>query len=137
MNEMALADEMERCVFPNADFHHAEHVRLAWHYVRVYGERGGTTRMRETILRYATSLGHAEKYHETATVAWMRLVAAAVRLTPRHEGFAEFAAAHPWLLNRDALAAFYSAGAMASAEARAGWVEADLGPLPVFTSLPA
>ena len=82
LSESELADGMERCVYPNAQFHHADHLRLAWHYLRAYGGPAASERIGETILRFATSLGHPEKYHATVTLGWMRLVAAALRCTP-------------------------------------------------------
>jgi hypothetical protein len=130
ISEEALADRLERCVYPNAEFFHADHIRLAWHYMRVYGEERATERMRRTISGFAVSLGHPEKYHDTVTVAWMRAVAAAMACTPGAADFAAFLAAHPWLLDRDCLLAFYSRGRLFSDEARARWVEPDLHRLP-------
>ena len=130
LSEFELADGMERCVYPNAQFHHADHLRLAWHYLRAYGDPAASERIGETILRYAASLGHPEKYHATVTLGWMRLVAAALRCTPECAEFAAFLGGHAWLLNRDSLLSFYSRERLSGAEARAGWVEPDLHPLP-------
>lgn len=129
LSESELAGRMERCVYPNAAFRHADHLRLAWYYRRTLGE-AAANRMQQTIRRFAASLGHPEKYHATQTTAWMRLVAAAVACTPQHGEFAVFLAAHPWLLDRDALLAFYSRGRLESEQARSAWVDPDLRPLP-------
>lgn len=130
ISESELEDQMERCVYPNTDFHHADHLRLAWHYRRTLGG-DAAGRMQQTIRRFAASLGHPEKYHATQTAAWMRLVAAAVACTPQHTEFTGFLAVHPWLLDRGALKAFYSRDRLWSEEARANWVEPDLHPLPL------
>ena len=130
VSEAELAGGMERCTWPNANFHHADHVRLAWHYLRTYGVAGATERMQSTIARFAASLGHPEKYHDTVTLAWMRLVAAAIACTPELDDFAAFLAGHAWLLNRDCLLAFYSRDLLFGDQARARWVEPDLLPLP-------
>lgn len=130
LGEQDLADRMERCVYPNAEFHHADHLRLARHYLGVYGSAEAVDRMQQTIQRFAASLGHPEKYHASVTIGWMRLVAAAMRCTPECGDFGEFLAGHGWLLNRDALVEFYSRERLASPAARSGWVEPDLHPLP-------
>lgn len=127
--ESGLADQMERCLYPNGGFHHADHIRLAWHYRRTLGD-AAAGRIQQTIRQFAASLGHPEKYHATQTIAWMRLMAAAMACTPRHLEFTSFLAAHPWLLDRDALLAFYSRECLESGPARASWMEPDLHPLP-------
>jgi hypothetical protein len=86
--------------------------------------------MEQTILRFAMSLGKGEKYHTSVTIAWMRLIEAAMRCTPQLNGFAQFIGAHPWLLNREALLAFYSKERLWSEQARTAWVAPDLYPLP-------
>jgi hypothetical protein len=87
-------------------------------------------RMEKTILRFAVSLGHAEKYHTSVTIGWMRLIEAGMRCTPQSNGFAQFLDANPWLLNREALLGFYSKERLDSEEARTAWVEPDLYRLP-------
>lgn len=128
--ECELADQMERCIYPNRAFHHPDHLRLGWHYLRSEAPADAIARMRRTILDFAVNAGHREKYHDTLTAGWMRLVSAALGCTPQHSEFAMFAAAHPWLFDRDALLAFYSRDLLFSDRARAGWVAPDLHPLP-------
>jgi hypothetical protein len=136
LSEEELMDQMERCVYPNTEFHHADHIRLGWHYLRTYGYPEAVERMEKTILSFAVSLGHAEKYHTSVTVGWMRLIDAGMRCTPQCGGFAQFLDAHPWLLNREALLAFYSRERLGSEEARTAWVEPDLYPLPGIAITP-
>jgi len=136
LSEEELMDRMERCVYPNTEFHHADHIRLGWHYLRTYGYPAAVERMEKTILGFALSLGHREKYHTSVTVGWMRLIEAGMRCTPQSSGFAQFLDAHPWLLNQDALLAFYSRERLWSEEARTAWVEPDLHPLPDITITP-
>ena len=105
-NEFVAA--VEECRYANAEFRHADHVRLAWIYVRRYGAREAEERIVKTIMRFAISQGHEEKYHGTLTRAWLRLVATAQHLTPNVTAFDELLAKHRWLLDRSALSAFYS-----------------------------
>jgi hypothetical protein len=68
------------------------------------------------------------------TMAWMRLVDAAMRSSSSGPGAADtfdaFSARHPFLLEKDALKRFYSADVLLSDRARQEWVEPDLARLP-------
>ena len=130
LGDDAFVEAIEAGRYPHDRFRHADHVRLAWIHVRRSGEEEAARRMRAAIRAFAQGAGVPRKYHETVTTAWVRLVAAAVALSPRIDDFARFAGAHPWLLEKDALLAFYSRERLMGEEARAGWVEPDLRPLP-------
>lgn len=121
---------MERGVYPNTEFRHADHLRLAWHYLRLLGEPAAVEQMRQTIRNFAVSLGHPEKYHDTVTIGWMRLVASALAGTPETPEFSDFLSGHRWLMNKDALLAFYTRARLESPQARSAWMEPDLHPLP-------
>jgi hypothetical protein len=121
---------VEDCRFANAEFRHADHIRLAWIYVRRYGARQAEQRIVDAIRRFAMSAGHETKFHETQTRAWLRLVATAQHLTPTVTRFDEFLAKHGWLLDRGALSAFYSVAHLSSEAARCRWADPDLLSLP-------
>ena len=70
-----------------------------------------------------------DRYHDTLTTAWARVVAHA-RRRDRDLGFDAFLAAHPRLLERDLLLAHYSRERLFSPAARAAFLEPDLVPLP-------
>jgi len=132
---LSLSDEefvaaVEGAQYPHAEFHHPDHIRLAWIYVRQDGVLPAEERIARTIRAFATSHGHESKYHETVTRAWLRLVAAAHRLTPEVTAFDVFLAKHGWLLDRGALSAFYSGSRLGSEEAKDGWADPDRRPLP-------
>jgi hypothetical protein len=127
-----FARRVETCAWGEAPFRHRDHVRLAWIYVRSLGPDAAEARILESILRFARSANQAGKFHDTMTRAWLRLVAWAVAIGPHVDEFDAFAAAHGWLLDARTLDAFYSAARLQSAEARAGWIEPDLRPLPQF-----
>ncbi|HVH70007.1 MAG TPA: hypothetical protein VNB49_02715 [Candidatus Dormibacteraeota bacterium] len=82
------------------------------------------------ILRFANHHGATEKYHHTLTLAWMRLVAAALVETREGYNFTQFLSDHPELGDKNLLAQYYSNEHIESAAARKGWVEPDLQPLP-------
>ena len=115
---------------PPGEFHHRDHLRLAWCLVRQRGEHDATTAITSGIQRYATHHGQAAKYHETMTRFWVRLVAHARATRPELASFESFMAAFPWLLDKGLPYRHWSREAMDSPAARAAWVEPDLLALP-------
>jgi hypothetical protein len=122
--------DFEAGLYPHDRFRHADHVRLAWIYLRRFAVEEAEDRIRGGIRRFARQAGAERKYHETVTIAWMRLVAIALRLSPRTDDFGAFARLHGWLFQKDALLAFYSHECLASEAARREWAEPDVGALP-------
>jgi hypothetical protein len=116
--------------FPADLFHHVEHIRVAWLYLKSSDATRAAERMSEGIRRFANHHGATQKYHHTLTLAWMRLVAAALVKTPEGYGFEQFIAAHPQLKGANLLDKYYSKGFLQTAAAREAWVEPDLQPLP-------
>jgi hypothetical protein len=76
------------------------------------------------------SARNPQKYHETITVAWARIVAHHVAADPAVCDFDAFVTRYPALLDKTLLARHYSGAALGSATARADWVAPDLVPLP-------
>jgi sigma54-dependent transcription regulator len=110
-------------------FHHRDHVRMTWLYLRAHGEEGAEPRVAEGIQRFAVAKGAVGMFHVTLTRAWLRLVSAALRATPEGD-FAAFAAAHADLIDKNRIYRHYSKETIGSPDARAEWVEPDLLPLP-------
>jgi 2'-5' RNA ligase len=130
LNDEEFVEAFESCRLPAAQFHHADHIRLAWIYLRKMDEPEAVQRMAESIRRFAAQNGLPEKFHATMTRAWARLVAAARERTPHTTSFCEFAITHPHLLDKGSLLKHYSKDRLESAAARASWLEPDLVPLP-------
>ena len=118
--------------YPADLFHHREHIRVAWLYLKASDATRAAERMSEGIRRFANHQGATQKYHHTMTLAWMRLVAAALVETPENETFEQFLAAHPELNGKDLISKYYSKELLQTAAAREGWVEADLQPFPAL-----
>ena len=129
-DEDSFVQSFEACEYPAEKFRHADHIRLAWIYIRRYGLEKAEERIRTSIRNFASSVGHAPKYHETMTRAWLRLVHAALVGTPDAADFVQFVTQNPLLLNKKALSCFYSPQVLASDNARHNWVTPDLKPLP-------
>src|SRR6266403_1698884 len=116
--------------FPADLFHHGEHIRVAWVYLKSSDASRAAERMSEGIRRFANHHGATQKYHHTLTLAWMRLVAAALVETPDGHTFEQFIAAHPQLKDAKLLDQYYSKELLQTVAARETWVEPDLQPLP-------
>ena len=56
MNDHEFVDAFEACAIAGADFHHADHVRLAWIYLREHP-------LIEAIERFTTSLQRFARHH--------------------------------------------------------------------------
>ena len=116
--------------FPVQLFHHREHIRVGWLYLKSSDATRAAERMSTGIRRFANHHGATQKYHHTLTLFWMRLVAVAMVETPEGCSFEEFFAANPKLGDKNLVAKYYSQDPLQSAAAREGWVEPDLQALP-------
>lgn len=121
---------VESCGLPNESFHHRDHVRLAWIYLRSMPELLARERMASSLRRFAAHNGRPEQYHHTRTMAWMRLVSAAIEAKPAIDSFEEFVGTYPHLLNQQTLLQHYSKDRLESQASRTGWVVPDLQSLP-------
>jgi hypothetical protein len=130
MTDEDFLQASEACQLPNDSFHHREHIRLAWIYLQRYAEVEAQRHMRDAIRRFAAFHGKSDKYHETITVAWVRLVADAMSRAPGGADFDELAARSPELLDKRTIERFYSSAGLPSEAARMSWVEPDLRSLP-------
>jgi hypothetical protein len=74
VDDRELVVQFEACTLPPSRFHHRNHVRLAWLYLKEAPLLEALTRFRTSLQRYAASLGAAAKYHETITFAFLFLI---------------------------------------------------------------
>lgn len=116
LRQMVLAE------FPAKDFHHEDHLRLAWLCLREGGN--AEHRMCELIRHFAEANGATRKFHLTMTLAWVRLVAMAGA-----PSFEEVMERFPQLRDKELLREFYSRESLGSERARGEWVKPDLGEL--------
>lgn len=128
-------EAFERAQIPLESFNHRAHVTVACLYLRALPLDAAIDRMRRGI--HAFNAAHKVQstptsgYHETMTVAWMRILHA--EMTTHGAGLSvdEFFEQHPFLFWRTLLRLYYSTDRIMSPEARNGWVEPDLAPLPL------
>jgi hypothetical protein len=71
-------EELIRCFenesLPAESFHHADHVRLAFAYLREYPVLQGLEKFASGLKRFAASRGKTELYNETITCAYLFLI---------------------------------------------------------------
>lgn len=108
-----------------ATFPHESHLRVVYLLIQRDGVDAALAGISAGILAMAQAHGLTQLFHVTRTTAWTRLVAAA----GGSGGSLEFLAGHPELTRRDLLDDYYSAGRLATDEARTSFVEPDLAPL--------
>jgi hypothetical protein len=138
LSDEELVFAFESCRLANEDFRHYDHIRLAWVLLGGQSLDGATARMVRAIRAFAMHHhGDVGKYHDTITRLWMRLVAHAMSQGTAYGTFDAFAAANPQLLNKAYPFEFFSEARLMSGDARAGWLEPDLRPLPTERRSPA
>ena len=124
MTDEQFTRAFERGEIPPADFDHRAHVRVAWVYLRESASlEAATARMRAAIQRFAAAANASQKYHETITVLWMRLLADAAARVRQPCELADLLAACPELADKDLPLKYYSRERLFSDAARSGWIE--------------
>lgn len=101
-DQTVLADDellarFEDGSLPDGGFHHEQHVRVAWMFVRQYGMPDALGRFSQALKRFAEAKGAVGLYHETITWAYLLLVAERIARGPS-DTWDRFAAANPDLL---------------------------------------
>jgi len=74
MTDEEFIDGFENCTLPAASFHHEQHVRVVWLYLRRYSVLETLRRFSENLKRFATANGKPNLYHETITWAYVFLI---------------------------------------------------------------
>ena len=74
MDGEALVRAFEAGEEPAGGFHHAQHVHVAWWYLREHPLPEALKRFSESLRRFATAQGKPALYHETVTVAFLLII---------------------------------------------------------------
>jgi hypothetical protein len=128
--ETAGADLLKGFVdttLPAEQFHHRQHVEVAWTFVRDYGMPMALSEFSAAIKRFADANGATGLYHETITWAFLLLIADR-QARQGHDTWERFAAANPDLLTwtPSILSRYYSKELLASDLARRAFLMPDL-----------
>jgi hypothetical protein len=127
MTDDELLADFEAGREPEGGFHHREHLRVAWLYLRRDPWTVALGRFAEGLKRFATAQGHPGLYHETITVAYFLLLHERMAEGPRETGFEAFVAGHPELLGwkPSILDRYYDPATLGSDRARRVFVMPD------------
>ncbi len=112
---------------PIDQFHHEQHVRVAWMFVRAHGMPAALDEFTSAIKRFADAKGATGLYHETITWAFLLIIAERAARTPA-DTWDAFAADNADLLSwkPSLLERYYSKELLTSALARTTFVMPDL-----------
>ena len=130
----AFIRAFEDCTLPFEQWKHRAHIKVAYLYLRRWPYAEALEQVRASIKRYNAATNTPESlergYHETITVAWLRLVHFTLCEYGPAPSAEEFLEAQEHLLNRKALRFFYSRDRIVSWQAKAEFMEPDLVPFP-------
>jgi hypothetical protein len=126
----SLVSEFEACSFHPSEFRHHQHLAVVLWYVASLPYDDASERMKCGIQRLAASYGKTG-YHETITEFWLRMVRGFLPEGERAESIAVLAnQLIEKYADKNLILDYYSAELLASPEAKSGWVEPDVKPLP-------
>jgi hypothetical protein len=74
MNDRELVSAFESGTVPEGGFHHAQHVRVAWYYVRHRPLLDALGRFQTRLRAFAVAREKPDLYHETITTAYVLLI---------------------------------------------------------------
>src|SRR5260370_5721876 len=83
----------------NQDFHHRDHLRLAWIQIRRLGLERASESVAAMIRQFAAHHGRADRYNDTMTRFWLRVVSFGIRRHPTLT-FDELLATEPHMLDK-------------------------------------
>lgn len=120
MSDDELVAGFENASLPSESFRHSEHVRVAFLYLCRYSPLEAIQRFSTSLVRFATTKGKPQLYHETITWAFLLLIRERMARAPGPETWTQFAANNNDLLNWEdnVLKRYYQAGTLSSDLAR-------------------
>jgi hypothetical protein len=112
---------------PEGGFHHQQHVRVAWNYLKVHPLPEALSRFCAGLKRFAAAQGATTLYHETITVSFVLMINERLRRDSTGQTWEAFAAANPDLLSwsPSLLDRYYTRETLASEFARRVFVMPD------------
>jgi hypothetical protein len=99
MDDRELVDAFEAGTVPEGGFHHAQHVRVAWYYLRHRPLLEALERFQTRLRAFAAAQGKPDLYHETITTAYVLLINERLQDGAREEDWDTFSARNADLLS--------------------------------------
>ena len=127
MKDEELIECFENCTLPAAGFHHRDHVRVVWLYLRCYSVLETLGRFSKGLKRLATANGKPNLYHETITWAYVFLINERMRRGGREQSWTGFIESNADLFdwNNSILKSYYQDDTLRSEVARRVFVFPD------------
>ncbi len=116
-NTATLIEQFEEQEIHAPDFHHIDHIKVAYGMLDKYDFIDATNRYASTIRTLAERNGVPEKFNTTITFAFMSLVAER-KAQANHTNLDTFLAANPDLLDKSVLGGWYTTERLTSVSAR-------------------
>jgi hypothetical protein len=98
LNDADLLRQFEDGTLPASTFHHREHVRVAWIYLKTEPPLSALAHFAEGLQRFAAAQGAAGLYHETITWTYLLLIRERMEREGPGATSEEFVERHPDLL---------------------------------------
>jgi hypothetical protein len=134
MTDDELLRQFEDCTLPFDQWVHRAHLKMAYLYLTRHSFEHAVEKMRSGIRAYNAAHQVPDEptrgYHETMTVAWLRIIHATLRVYGPAGSADEFVNGQQQLWEKKNLRLFYSPQLMTSSQAKRKFVEPDLTPLP-------
>jgi hypothetical protein len=98
LNEAEWMEAFEKCALPSGSFHHEEHVKMAFLYLKKFEPLEALSRFSSDLTRFAKAHGKPNLYNETITWAFFLLIRERIARAHSPQTWAEFSASNPDLL---------------------------------------
>src|SRR3981081_3318882 len=110
-----------------SEFHHADHVRVAWIYLSRYSLADAISPFSASLQRFAASKGKPDLFHETVTWTYLLLINECMHCDDAPRTWEEFAVKNPQFLDspKNFLSQYYSEKLLNSPHARRVFVFPD------------
>ena len=127
MTDDELMHVFEAGKAPEGGFHHEQHVRVAWNYLKAHPLPDALARFCSALKGFAQAQGAPNLYHETITVSFVLLINERLARDAAPASWHAFAAANPDLLSwkPSILDRYYTKDTLDSAHARRVFVMPD------------
>ncbi len=112
------------------EFRHRGHLRLAWLVLSRHGKDDAERIVAREIQKFAVANGAQNRYHDTLTRFWVRLVGHAMENAPDAGSTDALLSMFPFLLDKTLSYRHWRGETFNSDCVRVGWVEPDLVPMP-------
>jgi hypothetical protein len=105
---------------------HRDRVELTWRMLDRFGHDDACQEVTEGLRQIASAHGRPERYHETITQFWIRLLAHIKRRSPDAVTFDAMVRDHPFVLDKDLPERHWTREVLfGTGKARSSWVEPD------------